>query len=80
MIVKKAIKKKINRQKKKDDLEKLMESLREKFGEGAIMKLGEMKKTDVSVVSTGSFSWIWRWASADSRRGESWKFWAGNER
>lgn len=41
---------------KKDDLEKLMESLQEKFGEGAIMKLGEMKKVNVSVIPTGSFS------------------------
>ncbi|MBI5079499.1 recombinase RecA [Candidatus Wolfebacteria bacterium] len=41
---------------KKGDLEKLMESLQEKFGEGAIMKLGEMKKVDVLTISTGSFS------------------------
>ncbi|MEK7451478.1 MAG: recombinase RecA [Patescibacteria group bacterium] len=56
MIVKKSNKEENKPTKEKDDLEKLMESLQEKFGEGAIMKLGEMKKTDVSVVSTGSFS------------------------
>src|SRR5271170_7263904 len=34
----------------------LLSSLQEKFGEGAIMKLGEVKKVDVAVISTGSFS------------------------
>lgn len=34
----------------------LLSSLQEKFGEGSIMKLGEVKKVNVSVVSTGSFS------------------------
>ncbi len=38
------------------DLEKLLESLQEKFGEGAVMKLGDIKKVDVAVISTGSFS------------------------
>ena len=38
------------------DLDKLMTSLQEKFGEGAIMKLGENRKLNVDVVSTGSFS------------------------
>ena len=40
----------------KQDLEKLLESLQEKFGEGSIMKLGDVKKVDVDVVPTGSFS------------------------
>ncbi|KKR89182.1 MAG: Protein RecA [Candidatus Wolfebacteria bacterium GW2011_GWA2_42_10] len=40
----------------KQDLEKLLESLQEKFGEGAVMKLGDVKKVDVAVVPTGSFS------------------------
>ena len=40
----------------KQDIDKLLESLQEKFGEGAIMKLGDIKKVDVDVVSTGSFS------------------------
>lgn len=41
---------------KNSDLDKLLESLQEKFGEGAIMKLGDVKKVDVQVVPTGSFS------------------------
>ena len=40
----------------KNDLEKFLESLQEKFGEGAIMKLGDVKKVNVDIVSTGSFS------------------------
>ena len=38
------------------ELNSLLESLQEKFGEGAVMKLGDVKKVDVDVVSTGSFS------------------------
>ncbi len=38
------------------ELDELLSSLQEKFGEGAIMKLGEAKKMDVPVVPTGSFS------------------------
>jgi recombination protein RecA len=38
------------------DLDKLLDSLQDKFGEGAIMKLGEVKKVDVEVIPTGSFS------------------------
>jgi len=41
---------------KVDDINKLLDSLKEKFGEGAIMKLGEVKKVDVAVIPTGSFS------------------------
>lgn len=37
-------------------LDGLIKSLQEKFGEGAVMKLGEIKKTNVDCVSTGSFS------------------------
>jgi len=37
-------------------IDDLLESLQGKFGEGAIMKLGDVKKANVSVVSTGSFS------------------------
>lgn len=40
----------------KKDLEKFLESLQEKFGEGAIMKLGDVKKVNVDIVPTGSFS------------------------
>src|SRR5258708_7591012 len=38
------------------DLNKLLESLQDKFGEGSIMKLGEVRKVAVDVIPTGSFS------------------------
>ena len=41
---------------KSADLDKLLDSLQDKFGEGAIMKLDSVKKVDTDVVSTGSFS------------------------
>jgi recombination protein RecA len=41
---------------KSGDLDKLLDSLQDKFGEGAVMKLGDVKKVDVATVSTGSFS------------------------
>ncbi len=44
------------KEEKKPDLDSLLEALQSKFGEGAIMKLGEAKKLDVAVISTGSFS------------------------
>ena len=37
-------------------LENTVSELKEKFGEGTIMKLGEAKKVDVDVIPTGSFS------------------------
>src|SRR6185295_13476272 len=40
----------------KDDLDNLVSSLRDKFGEGSVMKLGEVKHADVDVIPTGSFS------------------------
>ncbi len=40
----------------KKDIEGLLEALQSKFGEGAIMKLGEVRKVNVEVISTGSFS------------------------
>lgn len=40
----------------KDPLENLVSELRDKFGEGAIMTLGEARKVDVDVIPTGSFS------------------------
>ncbi|MBI4085401.1 MAG: recombinase RecA [Candidatus Liptonbacteria bacterium] len=43
-------------QETKNQLDELMTSLQEKFGEGAIMKLGEVRHVDVSVIPTGSFS------------------------
>ncbi|MEK7554489.1 MAG: recombinase RecA [Patescibacteria group bacterium] len=43
---------------KSDDqsIDKLLETLQDKFGEGSIMKLGEARKTAVEVIPTGSFS------------------------
>jgi recombination protein RecA len=38
------------------EFDNLLSSLQDKFGEGSIMKLGEVKKVHVDVVSTGSFS------------------------
>jgi recombination protein RecA len=37
-------------------LDDLLSSLREKFGDGAVMTLGDVKNTDVAVIPTGSFS------------------------
>ncbi len=37
-------------------LDSLMSSLQEKYGEGSIMKLGDVRHVDVSVIPTGSFS------------------------
>lgn len=37
-------------------IESLLSTLQEKYGEGSIMKLGDAKKVDVSVIPTGSFS------------------------
>src|SRR5271169_3791447 len=38
------------------ELDNLLLSLQEKFGEGAIMKLGEISHVNVAVIPTGSFS------------------------
>jgi recombination protein RecA len=38
------------------ELDSLLSSLQDKFGEGAIMKLGDTKKVNVDVIPTGSFS------------------------
>lgn len=45
-----------NKQDNKQNIEGLIEALQEKYGEGAIMKLGEAKAVDVDVIPTGSFS------------------------
>jgi len=37
-------------------IENAVESIKERFGEGAIMKLGEAKKVDIDAISTGSIS------------------------
>ncbi|HUY69880.1 MAG TPA: recombinase RecA [Candidatus Tyrphobacter sp.] len=41
---------------KKDDLQNLLQSLREKYGEESIMTLGEARRVNVDVIPTGSFS------------------------
>jgi len=41
---------------KSSDLLALLGSLRDKFGEGAVMMLGDARKVDVAVIPTGSFS------------------------
>lgn len=40
----------------KNEFQDLMLSLKEKFGEGAVMTLGDVRNTNVSVIPTGSFS------------------------
>ncbi len=40
----------------KNELDDLLSALRDKFGEGAVMKLGDVKHTNVDVIPTGSFS------------------------
>lgn len=40
----------------KSELENLMESLQSRFGEGAIMKLGDQSRTRVETIPSGSFS------------------------
>jgi len=46
----------MKKSKQQQDLEDTVESIREKFGEGAIMKLGEVKAVDVEVIPTSSLS------------------------
>src|SRR3990172_849711 len=48
--------KKIIKDEKEKDLNDLLSSLQEKFGEGAVMKLGDIPKVNVDAVPTGSFS------------------------
>ena len=45
-----------SKQENRQQLDDLVSSLREKFGEGAIMTLGQVRNTDVKVIPTGSFS------------------------
>ena len=53
MAKKEAVKEKDNKNK---ELEALMENLQSRFGEGAVMKLGEAHKVNVESVPSGSFS------------------------
>ncbi|MBD3238860.1 MAG: recombinase RecA [Candidatus Moranbacteria bacterium] len=49
--------KKNNKQNKvNQSIDKAIESIKERYGEGSIMKLGEAKKIDVESISTGSIS------------------------
>lgn len=41
---------------KKQSVESVVDEIKQKFGEGMIMKLGEVKKVDVEVIPTGSIS------------------------
>jgi recombination protein RecA len=50
------VKKDIKEEPKKTDLESLLESLRTKYGDEAVMTLGDAKKTNVETISTGSLS------------------------
>lgn len=48
--------KKIKETDQKSELENLIESLQSRFGEGAIMKLGDQSRTRVETIPSGSFS------------------------
>lgn len=51
------MKNKMNQQTEKNkNIEDTINEIKEKFGEGTIMRLGEVKKVDVDVIPTGSFS------------------------
>src|SRR3989338_2913579 len=45
-----------NSKPKKNELDSLLASLQEKFGEGEVMKMGDAKKVNVDIVPSGSFS------------------------
>ncbi|MEX1014438.1 MAG: recombinase RecA [Candidatus Paceibacterota bacterium] len=55
-MAKKKSKKNQKKENKKDDLNDLISSMQEKYGEGAIMRLGDNKKVNVETVPSGSFS------------------------
>jgi len=48
--------KKNKKEEEEKDLEQALEEIRERFGQGAIMKLSDIKKVDVDVIPTGSIS------------------------
>ena len=48
--------KKISQEENKKELDTLLSNLRDKYGDGAIMMLGDARKFDVAVIPTGSFS------------------------
>ncbi len=47
---------KIEKGKKMDELEETIQSIKSRYGEGSIMKLGEAPRVDVDVIPTGSLS------------------------
>jgi len=49
-------KKQKDKKQEENNLNSLLESLQSRFGEGAVMKLGDSKKIKVDVIPTGSFS------------------------
>jgi recombination protein RecA len=55
---KKAAKDAVEQHKKadKNDIDKLVDDMQEKFGEGMLMKLGDVKRVDVESIPTGSIS------------------------
>ncbi|MBI3638582.1 recombinase RecA [Candidatus Wolfebacteria bacterium] len=55
-MIKKEKETKVKNNEEKGELDSLISSLQDKYGEGTIMKLGQMKKVDVDAISTGSFS------------------------
>jgi len=48
--------KEIKKEEKKDELDSLLAALREKYGEEAVMRLGEVRRVDIATISSGSFS------------------------
>jgi recombination protein RecA len=49
-------KQKDNKKEKSKDLEKTLDEIKQKFGEGSVMKLKEVRAVDVDVIPTGSIS------------------------
>ncbi len=47
---------KVEKMKKMDELEETIQSIKSRYGEGSIMKLGEAPRVDVDVIPTGSLS------------------------
>ena len=45
-----------HKQADKNDIDKLVDDMQEKFGEGMLMKLGDVKRVDVESIPTGSIS------------------------
>jgi len=48
--------KEIKKEEKKDELDSLLAALREKYGEEAVMRLGEVRRVDIATIPSGSFS------------------------